>query len=455
MSRRREATEPTERYELIERIATGGMAEVFRAVARTASGHARPVAVKRLLPALSRDLGFVQMFVDEARLAMRLDHANIVHTYDAGTDGEAHYLVMELIDGLNLRGIMQRVVESGEPLTVPLACFIGIEVCHGLAYAHSRTLDDGKRLGIVHRDLSPPNVLLSRDGQVKITDFGLARALTHARVSRPGTVRGRYAYLAPEVLDGAPADQRADLFAVGVCLWEMLAGRRLFLGISEEDTIARVRRGEVPSLQGLRDDVSEELEGLIGSALEPVSGARVTTAREFGDRLARYLFEQGEQVTRADLAARVQGLLDAEPAPGAGAGLEALIARELDVLRGSHQGVQPGSGSEAPLDPRAFEEVDRARHDLGRFWDTLDDQGAQGSAAPSSEPRTPTVDSMESASSPMTLSTMLEGKLSVTEDSISLESYTVNEARASQSKLPWLILAAVVLGGAAYVFFGL
>ncbi len=455
MSRRREATEPTERYELIERIATGGMAEVFRAVARTASGHARPVAVKRLLPALSRDRGFVQMFVDEARLAMRLDHANIVHTYDAGTDGEAHYLVMELIDGLNLRGIMQRVVESGEPLTVPLACFIGIEVCHGLAYAHSRTLDDGQRLGIVHRDLSPPNVLLSRDGQVKITDFGLARALTHARVSRPGTVRGRYAYLAPEVLDGAPADQRADLFAVGVCLWEMLAGRRLFLGTSEEDTIARVRRGEVPSLQGLRDDVSEELEGLIGSALEPVSGARVTTAREFGDRLARYLFEQGDQVTRDDLAARVQGLLDAEPAPGAGAGLEALIARELDVLRGSHQGVQPGSGSEAPLDPRAFEEIDRARHDLGRFWDTLDDQGAQGSAVPSSEARTPTVDSMESASSPMTLSTMLEGRLSVTEDSISLESYTVNEARASQSKLPWLVLAAVVLGGAAYVFFGL
>ena len=451
MSPPRQATEPTERYELIERIASGGMAEVFRAMAHTSSGHARPVAVKRLLPALSRDPGFVEMFVDEARLAMRLDHDNIVHTYDAGTDGEAHYLVMELVDGSNLRGVMQRVVESGVPLTVPLACFIGIEICHGLAYAHSRTLDDGQHLGVVHRDLSPPNILLSRDGQVKITDFGLARALTHARVSRPGIVRGRYAYLAPEVLDGAPADQRADLFAVGVCLWEMLAGRRLFLGTSEEDTIARVRAGDVPPLKDLRDDVSEELEGLIASALEPAPGARVTTARELGDRLTRYLFEQGLEVSRADLAARVEGLLDAELSPGLGERLEALIARELDVLCVPDDTTQ----HEAPLDPSAFEAVDRARHDLGRFWDALGDQVAPGSGPSGAEARTPTVDAMESASSPMALSTMLEGRLAVTEDSIALESYTVNEARAPQRKVPWLILAAMVLGAAAYVFFGL
>jgi serine/threonine protein kinase len=449
-----EAREPTERYEFIERIAVGGMAEIFLARARTSSGHERQVAVKRMLPSLSRDARFVEMFIDEANLAMRLSHANIVHTYDAGTDGEAHYLVMELIDGVSLRILMQRVVEAGSHLTIPVACFIAMEVCKGLAYAHSRTYEDGRHLSIVHRDLSPPNILVSRDGQVKITDFGLARALSHARVSKPGVVKGRYAYLAPEALDGSPSDQRGDIFAVGVCLWEMLAGRRLFLGTSEEDTIDRVRACAVPSLRQLRPEVEAELEELLGRALAPRPGSRVTTAREFGDLLARYLFDRQLKVTSYDLSTVVRSLLDPDTDHGSDADLDALIARELAAqaaLSGPPESVVEGS---VPLDPAVFEHMRKARYDLERFWEAMDSELSAPASLGAPEARTPTLDAMESASSPMALSRMLEGKLPVTEDSLNVQSHTMNEAQGAPDQTRWLIVAVLVSVAGAYVFFG-
>jgi serine/threonine protein kinase len=460
-----DARQPTERYEFIERIAVGGMAEIFLARARTSSGHERPVAVKRMLPALSGDPRFVEMFIDESNLAMRMSHANIVHTYDAGTDGAVHYLVMELVDGVSLRALMQRVVEVGGQLTIPVACFIAMEVCKGLAYAHSRTHEDGRHLSIVHRDLSPPNILVSRDGQVKITDFGLARALSHTGVSESGAVKGRYAYLAPESLDGSQADQRGDIFAVGVCLWEMLAGRRLFLGMNEEDTIRRVREGVVPSLRDLRPEVEVDLEELIARALEPLPGSRVTTAREFGDMLARYLFDRQLKVTSYDLSTAVRSLLEPDEGPGSHEALDALMARELETQEALSAPPERTAEGSTPLVPAVFEGVSKARHDLSRFWEAIEAHGTDSASLGRGEGPTPALTStstssameaaMEAASSSMALLQMLEGELPVGESSLGLDSHTLNEGQAAPDNTRWVLLAVLVSIAAACVFFGI
>lgn len=430
------------------------MAEVFLARARTSSGHERQVAVKRILPSLSSHARFVEMFIDESNLAMGLSHANIVHTYDAGTDGEAHYLVMELVDGVSLRILMQRVVEAASQLTIPVACFIAMEVCKGLAYAHSRTREDGRHLSIVHRDLSPPNILVSRDGQVKITDFGLARALSHGATSEVGAVKGRPAYQAPEALDGGRSDQRADIFALGVCLWEMLAGRRLFLGTSEEDTMDRVRACVVPSLRRFRRDVDAELEELVGRALAPLPSARVTTARELGDRLARYLSHRQLKVTSYDLATAVRALLGPESGPSCQESLEPLMARELEAQASLHGPPERPTAGSAPLDSAVFEPLRNARHDLSRFWEALERQQSAPASPGAAEVRTPTRDAMESAASPMALSRMLEGRISVTEDALSVQSHTINESPGAPDQTRWVIVALLVGLAGAYVFFG-
>ncbi len=448
-------TESTERYEFMDRIAVGGMAEVFLARATTASGHQREVAIKRLLPELSRDPRFVEMFIHEAHLAMRLSHPNVVRTYDAGTDGQAHYLVMELVDGLTLRGFMQRVVELGEPLPIQVALYIAREACSGLVYAHTRTLEDGRHLGIVHRDLSPPNILIGRDGAVKITDFGLSRALSHGRREVLSGVTGRHAYCAPEALGGDTVDQRSDVYSLGVCLWEMLAGRRLFLGSSEADTVARVRAAQAPKLRDLHPDVDSELEALVARAIALRPSDRFTTARELQERLSRALRE-------LDLEDSASGLVSLVPSAqerafgGTSETLSALISRELEVQRASNEEEegQPLSGA-AALTPSTVAPVTRARHDLSRFWSALESSGEPPTVDPLAERRGSTIDSMESAASPTTLPEMLEGKLAVTQESISLDSYSLHETPSAGERSRWFVIAILVLVCAASVFFWL
>lgn len=340
-----------QRYKIIEKIDAGGMAEVYKAKAVSVDGFEKIVAIKRILPSLCSRPKFVNMFLDEARLAMLLNHANIVQVFDVGRAQGTYFIVMEYVDGHNLRRIFQRLTEVGGRFPVPVAVFIATEALKGLAHAHERRDAQGNLLGIVHRDVSPPNILISRSGEVKLTDFGLAKAVTQVELTDPGIVKGKFAYLSPEAVDGRAVDHRSDIFSMGVVLWELLANRRLFLGRTEIETIELVQKAVVPPLTELNPEVTEELDKLVRRALHRDPRKRFPTAREMGDHLTAYLFSRGLKVTSYDLSEFVRSVFEAKEVQEEGANEErigALIQDEilsLSVIRYAGQPL-PVEGSQ-------------------------------------------------------------------------------------------------------------
>jgi len=248
------------------------------------------------------------MFLDEARLSMVLTHANIVQVFDVGRADGTYFIVMEFVDGHNLRRVFQRMSERGIRMPVHYAAYIVMEICKGLAHAHDQRNTEGGLLGIVHRDISPPNILISKAGEVKITDFGLAKAVTQLELTDPGIVKGKFSYLSPEAANGKDVDHRADLFSVGVLLWEVLSGRRLFLGKSDMETVEMVRTAEIPALSTFNQDVSAEFGAIVEKALARDPRQRWHSARDLGDELARYLFANNLKVTSYDIAGMVAEL---------------------------------------------------------------------------------------------------------------------------------------------------
>ncbi|HUS66776.1 MAG TPA: serine/threonine-protein kinase, partial [Kofleriaceae bacterium] len=270
----------SEKYRLGERIGGGGMAEVFEAVLVGAEGFARPVAVKRMIPTLSIDPAFGQMFVNEARIASLLHHANIGAVLDFDRDAEGRYfIVMELIRGLDLR----RLADGGR-LPVGSAVHIVTEMLRGLDYAHELE-HEGRRLGVVHRDISPHNVMLSWDGAVKVVDFGIAKVLAATGVSRTGTIKGKLAYMSPEQAGAAELDGRSDLFSVGVVLHELLTGQRLFRGQTEPEVLARLLTQPIPRPSEIAPDVPAELDRVVMWLLERDREARAPSAHDALDAL--------------------------------------------------------------------------------------------------------------------------------------------------------------------------
>lgn len=237
------------RYEPTRRIAVGGMAEVWRANAIFDDGGEHPVAIKRVIPSIADPL-FRTMFLDEARLGMLLRHPNIVRVYDARDIDGTYIMVMELVDGESLRSLTRAAHGEKRSMGLPLAVYIVQEVAKALAYAHRARDASGRGLAIVHRDVSPQNVLLDANGAVKLTDFGLADATVHEHVRDEDMIGGKLGYLPPEVIRRESSDHRADLFALGVVFWEMLAGRSLFVGGSDRETIRAISKCEAPALAG-------------------------------------------------------------------------------------------------------------------------------------------------------------------------------------------------------------
>ncbi len=278
------------KYELLDLAGVGGMAEVFRAVTHGASGFQRPVAVKRILEHLSDNHEFVEMFVEEARVVSELMHPNVVqiHDFDQDEDG-AYFLVMEWIEGVNLLEWARsyRHTESSTPWHLVAA--IGIEVLKALGAAHERTLSDGSRAPIFHRDVTPANILVTQTGIVKLTDFGLARAMDRARMTQPETVKGKLSYLAPELTHGEDPSAQTDIFGVGICLWEVLAGRKLFEGDGPIDVLQAVRAADVPSLAEIRPDAPKELNEVIHLALAVDASSRYRNCRSMVRALSNIL----------------------------------------------------------------------------------------------------------------------------------------------------------------------
>jgi eukaryotic-like serine/threonine-protein kinase len=297
------------RYELIERAGEGGMATVWRAATLGAHGFSRPVALKRALPSLASSPEFVEMFVEEARVHASLDHPNIVHVHDFGQDEHGElYLVMEWVDGLDLRTFVHAHDLEEDHVDWEIVAAIGLEVLRGLHFAHTRRLPDGRPSPVFHRDITPQNVMLGAHGSVKVADFGLARAMDRARITSPGMLKGKIAYLAPELVEDATPTAKSDVFGVGIVLWEALAGEKLFDAPTDRDVIARVMRADVPPIQDIRDDVSDAVAEVVHVALARDPADRWADARAMGSALARALRELPELVDAHPIAEQVHDM---------------------------------------------------------------------------------------------------------------------------------------------------
>ena len=297
-----------QKYKILTKLDSGGMAEVWKGKTITIGGLEKLVAIKRVLPELSQKDDFMKMFLDEARLSLHLSHANIVHTFDIGggaadasSDG-ALFIVMEWVDGINLKGIIDHLRDKNIKIPIKQAVYIASEICKGLYHAHLRTTPEGKPLKIVHRDISPPNILISREGEVKIVDFGLAKASSHNISTAKGMVKGKFGYLSPEAAMGEEVDERADLFAVGIILWEMIAGRRLFDGANNRETLLAVRAAQVPPLTSFNRDVDPALARIIEKSLTKSKEDRYPNAKTMGIELIQYLFDRKLAVNAFDIA---------------------------------------------------------------------------------------------------------------------------------------------------------
>jgi eukaryotic-like serine/threonine-protein kinase len=295
-----------QRYRVLEKLASGGMAEVFRAESAGLEGFKKQVAIKRVLPHLSEKKKFISMFLDEARLSAHLSHSNCVQVFDIGVGDNAYFIVMEYVDGADLKAVLETLKKQGRELAVEEAVFIAIKICEGLCYAHELVDSDGRPFGVVHRDVSPPNVLMTKHGEIKIVDFGLAKASSQLEKSEPGIIKGKFSYLSPEAALGKEVDHRTDIFAVGIILWEMLASRRLFLGDTDFATVKLVQQAVVPSVSTINPKVLPDLERTLNRALARDPAQRFQSTRELAISLNEFLYRHGKPVSSFKIATLVQ-----------------------------------------------------------------------------------------------------------------------------------------------------
>ncbi len=290
-------------YKLIERISVGGMAEVYKATEHGVEGFERTVAVKRILPHIAEDDEFITMFKDEAKIAGQLNHGNIAQIYNLGQQGDSFYIALEYVAGKDLRNIFTRCQQQGRPMPIAQACFVVMKVGEGLDYAHNKRDKHGRHLNIVHRDVSPPNVLVSYEGEVKLIDFGVAKAAGRVSRTQAGILKGKFGYMSPEQVRGMPLDRRSDVFSLGVVLYECLVGQRLFQGDTDFATLEMVRTVDVPVPSSKNPEIPKDLEAIIMKALSGEPETRYQTAMELHDELQAFMFQHGMFYSRKDLAA--------------------------------------------------------------------------------------------------------------------------------------------------------
>jgi eukaryotic-like serine/threonine-protein kinase len=320
------------RYTVLERLGGGGQAEVFKGISETMQGFKKSVAIKRVLPNLTTNDQFVAMFLDEARLSLFLQHANIVQVFDISkAEDGTYFLVMEYVDGCDLKALISHFGGGGKQLDIGLTLYIMIEAAKGLNYAHQlENPQTGHKLHIVHRDVSPPNIMMSKNGEVKVVDFGLAKAASQVEITDEGVVKGKFAYLSPEAALGQPVDARTDVFALGIITWEMLTGRRLFYADDPHATIKMVRQARVPSMASYNPKVDQQLEEIVRRALARDPNDRTPTAADYAEELANHLFDRELKVTSRDVSNAVKAVRASKKAPTASQSLiNALIADEI------------------------------------------------------------------------------------------------------------------------------
>jgi serine/threonine-protein kinase len=314
------------KYQLVRELASGGMAQVFLAVHQGLEGFNRVVAVKRVLPQMSASPEFVQMFLDEARLAARLEHPNIVRTYEFGVEAGHYFIVMEYLAGEDLNTVLNRAATTGHLLPIQFVSGVVSRVCAGLHFAHELLEADGRPLGLVHRDVSPGNIVVTYFGEVKLIDFGVAKAATNVVRTRAGMLKGKVSYMSPEQLRSRGVDRRSDVFSTGVVLWELLAGARLFARDNDAATLYAILDEGIPSLHAYRSDVPDELAGIVERALASAPEDRWATAEDMQLALDNFV------ASRSHREIAVAGAADAIADAGARG-----LARELEQLFGAER----------------------------------------------------------------------------------------------------------------------
>jgi serine/threonine protein kinase len=285
---------PFGKYLLLERISVGGMAEVFKAKSFGVKGFEKIIAIKRILPHLAEDAHFVEMFVSEAKVAVQLSHPGIGQIYDLGKVDEDHYIAMEYISGKDLLALHNHLRRIRTLLPVELTAYVGAQIARALDYAHEKRDAHGEPMHIVHRDVSPQNVLVSYDGAVKVIDFGVAKArVSKAPETQAGTLKGKFGYMSPEQIEGAEIDHRSDIFAIGTVIHELLTSKRLFLGENEFATLEQVRQANVPPAGERNPDVDDALDAILARALARDREERYQRAGDLADALVRWAQARG------------------------------------------------------------------------------------------------------------------------------------------------------------------
>lgn len=296
------------RYTLMRRLAAGGMAEIFLAKQSGISGFERLLVVKRILPHLAANREFITMFLDEARNAAQLTHPNIVQIYDVDQVSGSYYIAMEYIHGEDVRRVYNQEVQRGSRIPFHIAAHLIAEAAHGLDHAHRKVDMSGQPLGLVHRDISPQNMLVTYDGHVKVVDFGVAKAVTNEARTRSGVLKGKYSYMSPEQAQGQKIDQRTDIFALGVVLYEVTVGERLFKRANELETLHAVIACEVPAPSKNDPSYPPQLEKIVLKALAKNPAKRYQTASELGRDLEEFTRAYGRPLSATDIASYMQEL---------------------------------------------------------------------------------------------------------------------------------------------------
>ena len=302
-------------YEIIARLATGGMAEIFLARGASAAGVERYVVLKRVLRHRADDASFVRMFLDEARLAAQLQHPHIAQVYDVGKLGDSYFFTMEYVHGETVRALLQR--SHGLRKQIPLGAVLAIVAgaASGLHHAHERKGFDGKPLGIVHRDISPSNLMISFEGHVKVVDFGVAKAAHRSTETASGTVKGKISYLSPEQARGGGVDRRSDLFSLGIVMWELLTLERMYRRTSDFENMVAIVNEPAPAPSSVRSEIPPELDGIVLRMLEKDPAARFQTADELHEALEQVALRIGMSLSSASLGRYLRELFGERPEP--------------------------------------------------------------------------------------------------------------------------------------------
>ncbi|HET9623708.1 MAG TPA: serine/threonine-protein kinase, partial [Kofleriaceae bacterium] len=309
----RSETACADKYVVLRSLAMGGMAEILLARVKDSSPE-RLVVLKRMHRQLAADREFVQMFMDEARLAETLRHPNVVEVYEFGEDDDQYYIAMEYLHGHDLRRVLSEMASKGMSIRLSHALGIINGVCRGLDYTHQRTDDAGEPLGIVHRDVSPHNVLLTYTGKVKLVDFGIAKMANHASRTRTGILKGKVAYMSPEQAMGDALDRRSDIFCIGILLWEMTTGQWLYRRKSELETLKAVVESDAPMPSQVHPGYPRELEQIVMKTLSRKREERWSTAGELADALAEFSVKRKIKPSPAMLGAMMASVFSDEVA---------------------------------------------------------------------------------------------------------------------------------------------